>query len=163
MPGHGSLAHALPRPDDGDRGRPERRALRRVEAEVRSDVRHSLREHPAREREPLRRAEHGLVGEVDDDLRRMLGDCRLDVGDERNAVVLSPAQLLLAADENGRDELVRQLRESVTHDGGVVLAVDDRERSHVRAVTSSSIAPVNFAYSRVSSENETSRSWPWNG
>ena len=43
------------------------------------------------------------------------------------------------------------------------VAVDDRERPHVRVVTSSSIEPVNFAYSSVSSEKDTSRSWPWNG
>ena len=82
---------------------------------------------------------------------------------ERHAVVLAASQLLLSADEDRRDELVRQLRERVTHDGGVVLAVDDRESSQVRVVTSSSIAPVNFAYSSVSSANETSFTWPWNG
>ena len=121
------------------------------------------RQHPAGERETLGRAEHGLVGEVDDDVRRVRGDRGLDVGDERDPVVLTAAQLLLPADENGGGEVVRKLRESVTHDGGIVLAVDDRNRPHVRAVTSSSMVPVNFAYSSVSSENETSRSWPWNG
>ena len=121
------------------------------------------REHATREREALDRPEHGLVGEVDDDIRGVLGDRRLDVGDERDPVVLAAAQLLLPADEHGRDELVRQLGERVTYDGGVVLAVDDRESPHVRAVTSSSIAPVNFAYSSVSSANETSFTWPWNG
>ncbi len=74
-----------------------------------------------------------------------------------------PRAASLTPDQNGRDELVRQLGERVTHDGGVVLAVDDRESPHVRAVTSSSIAPVNFAYSRVSRANETSFTWPWNG
>jgi hypothetical protein len=37
-----------------------------------------------------------------------------------------------------------------------VLTVDDRQSSQVRDVTSSSMAPVNFAYSSVSRENETS-------
>ena len=163
MSGHCGLPDALPRPHDGDRGQRERSPLRRIEAEVRPDVRDAAGEHPADERETLGRAEHGLVGEVDDDVRRVRGDRGLDVGGERDAVVLTSAQLLLPADENGGGEVVRKLRESVTHDGGVVLAVDDRNRPHVRAVTSSSMAPVNFAYSSVSSEKETSRSWPWNG
>ena len=138
----------------------------RIESEVGADIRQAAREHAAREREALDRAEHGLVGEIDHDLGRVARDRRLDVRRERNTVVLSPTQLLLAADEHGRDELVGELGERVTDDGGVVLAVDDGERPHVRhvrAVTSSSIAPVNFAYSSVSSANETSFTWPWNG
>ena len=161
--GHGGLADALTCPDDGDRRELEGLAQRRIETEVRSDIRQPQREDPAREREALDGAEHRLVREVDDHVRSMLGDCGLHVGGERNAVLLSPAQLLVTPDQNGRDELVRQLGERVTHDGGVVLAVDDGESPHVRAVTSSSIAPVNFAYSRVSRANETSFTWPWNG
>ena len=161
--GHGGLADALPGSHDGHRGELEGLARRRIETEVRSDVRQSQREDPTREREALDRAEHRLVGEVDDHLRSMVGDRGLHITDERYPVLLSPAQLLVTPDQNGRDELVRQLGERVTHDGGVVLAVDDGESPHVRAVTSSSIAPVNFAYSRVSRANETSLTWPWNG
>ena len=121
------------------------------------------RQHTARESEALRGSEHRLVREVDDQVRRMKRDRGLDVSGERDAVVLPAAELLLAADQDGCDEVVRQLGERVADDGDVVLAVDDRDRLHVRAVTSSSIEPVNFAYSSVSSENETRRSCPWNG
>ena len=54
-------------------------------------------------------------------------DRRLDVGGERDAVVLAAAELLGAADEHRRDDVVGQLRERVADDGGVVLAVDDRD------------------------------------
>ena len=67
------------------------------------------------------------------------------------------------ADHVRRDEVVRQLLERCADDRRVVLAVDDRERSHERVVTSSSILPVYFSYSNVSSENWMIRSWPWNG
>ena len=120
-------------------------------------------EHAAGEREPRDRAEHRLVREIDDDVRAQACDSRLHVGHERNAVLVPAAELLLTADEHGRDEVVRQLGERVTDDRGVVLAVDDGESPHVRVVTSSSIAPVNFAYSSVSSANETSLTWPWKG
>ena len=163
MAGHCRLPDALPRPHDGDRRPVEGSPLRRLEAEVRPDVRDAVREHPADEREALGRPEHGLVGEIDDDVGRICGDRRLDVRRERHAVVLATAQLLLTADEHRRGEVVGKLHESVTYDGGVVLAVDDRYRPHVRAVTSSSMVPVNFAYSSVSSEKDTSRSWPWKG
>jgi hypothetical protein len=163
MPGDSRLPDTLSRPCDRNRRLRERRALGRVEAEIRADVRHSVRKHAAHQGEALRGSEHGLVGEIDDHVRCVPGNGRLNVGDERQAVVLSPAQLLVATDENGGGEVVRQFRESVSHNRGVVLAVDDRDSLHVRAVTSSSIAPVNFAYSSVSREKETSRSWPWNG
>ncbi len=83
--------------------------------------------------------EYRLVGEVDDDLRltRLL--------DDRHAVVGFAAQLLGAADEHHADELVRQLRERSAHDVGVVLAVDDRDRSHRFDVTSPSIRAVYFS------------------
>ncbi len=41
-----------------------------------------------------------------------------------------PAQLLGAADEHGRDHVVRQHGERVAYDGSVVLAVDHGDRSH---------------------------------
>ena len=157
------LPDSLAGTDDRDRRARERRALGRIEAEVRADVRNTQGEHATHEREALFRAEHRLVREIDDDVRVVAGDRRLDVRHERHAVLLAAAQLLLAADEDRGREFVRQLRERVTDDRGVVLAVDDRDRPHVRAVTSSSMTPVNFAYSSVSSENETSRSCPWNG
>ena len=159
----GRLADPLPRSHDGDRRELERRTLRRIEAEVRAHVGQAGREHAAREGEPLDGPENRLVREVDDDLGRVRLDRGLDVQRQRHSVLLAAAQLLLSAHEHGGDELVGELLERVAHDGGVVLAVDYGERLHVRVVTSSSIAPVNFAYSSVSSENETSRTWPWNG
>ncbi len=134
--------------------------LRRVEPEVGAYVRHTSKQHAACELEPLDGSQHGLIGEVDDDFRRERRERLLDVGGEWDAVVLAAAKLLLSADEDGDDEVVGQLRERVAYDGCVVLAVDDRDGSHERAVTSSSIEPVNFAYSRVSRENETSCTWP---
>jgi hypothetical protein len=166
MAGHGGLPDALPGSGDRDRRKSKRGASGRIEPEVGADIGQAARKHPAGEREALDRTEHRLVGEIDHDVDRVTRDRRLDVRGQRNAVLLSPAQLLLPADENGCDELVGELDEGVLDDGRVVLAVDDGERPHdrhVRAVTSSSIAPVNFAYSRVSRANETSFTWPWNG
>ena len=163
MPRDGRLPHALAGPGHGDRRLRDRRAHRRLEAEVGTDIRNPEREDAARERETLRRPEDRLVGEVDDDIGRVACDRGLDIGREGDAVILSASELLLAADQHRCRELVRQLRERVANDRDVVLAVDDRDRPHVRAVTSSSIEPVNFAYSSVSSEKETSRSLPWNG
>ena len=128
------------------------------------DVREPGREHAAREPEPLARAEHGLVGEVDDELRPVLGEGRVQIGRDADAVVGVPAQLLGAADDVRRDEVVRELLERSLDDRRVVLAVDEGERAHhERVVTSSSIRPVYFSYSNVSSENWMIRSWPWNG
>ena len=136
----------------------------RVEAEVGADVREPGREHAAREPEPLSRAEHGLVGEVDDELGAMLGEGGVEVGRDADAVVGVPTQLLGAADDVRRDEVVRKLLERSLDDRRVVLAVDEGERAHhERVVTSSSIRPVYFSYSNVSSENWMIRSWPWNG
>ena len=123
----------------------------------------AVSEDPACEREPLDRPEHRLVGEIDDDLGPVPLDRRADVVGKRHAVVLAAAQLLRSADEHRGDELVGKLGERVADDGRIVLAVDDRERPHVLAVTSSSMAPVNLAYSSVSSEKETSLTSPWNG
>ena len=122
-----------------------------------------MEEHAAREREALDRAEDRLVGEVDHDVGSVPRDRVLDARGERHAVVLAAAQLLRAADEDGGDHVVRELGERVADDGRVVLAVDDGEGPHVRVVTSSSIAPVNFAYSSVSSEKRTSFTCPWKG
>ena len=87
--------------------------------------------------------------------------------DERHAVVLSAAQLLRPADEERRDHLVRQHGERVPHDGRVVLAVDQDDRSaqplHLDDVTSSSIRAVYFSKVFVSLENWMIRSCSWNG
>ena len=159
----GRLSHSLPGADHRDRRQLEGLEGGRLEPEIRALVRDALREDPAREREPLDRAEDGLVGEVDDDVRSELADPGVEVVDERDAVVLSASELLGTPDQQRRDEIVREVGQRVADDGRVVLAVDDRERSHVLAVTSASIAPVNFAYSSVSRENETSFTLPWNG
>ena len=154
------LPTRLPVPDDPDRGQRERLQHGWVEAEVGADVRQPGREHAAREVEALPRAEHGLVGEVDDERRPVLGERRVQVVDDRDAVVGALAQLLGAADDVGGDEVVRELRERRLHDRRVVLSVDQGEgtQRHERVVTSSSIRPVYFSYSNVSSENWMIRS-----
>ena len=158
------LADPLAGADDPDRRQRKRLERGRVEAEVGADVRQAGGEHAAREAEALARAEHGLVGEVDDELRPVLGERRAQVGRHRDAVVGVLAQLLGAADDVRGDELVRQLLERSLDDRRVVLAVDQGEGTHhERLVTSSSIRPVYFSYSNVSSENWMIRSWPWNG
>ncbi len=83
--------------------------------------------------------------------------------DERNAVFVSAAQLLRPADEERRDHVVRQHGERVPHDGRVVLAVDQDDRSHRDDVTSSSIRAVYFSKVFVSLENWMIRSCSWNG
>ena len=165
MSGDRRLADPLAGADDPDRRQRERLQHGRVEAEVGADVRQPGREHAAREPEALPRAEHGLVGEVDDELRPVLGERRLEVAGDRDAVVGVAAQLLGAADDVGGDEVVRELLERRSHDRRVVLPVDQGKGTlrHERVVTSSSIRPVYFSYSNVSSENWMIRSWPWKG
>ena len=170
VPGDGRLADALPGAEDGERPAGKGLEQRRVEPEVRADVREPGREHRAREPETLHRPEHRLVGEVDDEVRAKQADRLLDAAHDPDSVVLAPAELLGPADEHRADDLVRKLCDRVTDDGCVVLAVDECERTdslraspHVRVVTSSSMAPVNFAYSSVSSENVTSLTCPWKG
>ena len=164
MRGDRSLADPLAGADDPDRGKRERLERGRVEAKVGADVRETGREHAAREPEPLPRPEHRLVGEVDDELRAVLGEGGVEVGRDTDAVVGVPAQLLGAADDVRRDEVVRELLERSLDDRRVVLAVDECQGAHhERVVTSSSIRPVYFSYSNVSSENWMIRSCPWNG
>ena len=107
--------------------------------------------------------EHGLVGEIDHEVRPEPLDRILELALERHAVVLTSSELLSTTHEHRADDLVRKGGECIADDGRIVLTVDDRESPQVRAVTSSSIAPVNFAYSSVSSENSTSFTRPWNG
>ncbi len=174
MAGHGGLPDALAGTEHRDRRKPELGEGRRLEPEVRPYVGNAGREHSARESEALDRSEDRLVREVDHEIGPVALDRRFDVAGEGHAVVALArlaAELLRPADEHGRHELVLELVERGAHDLRVVLTVDDRESplcggargAQVRAVTSSSIAPVNFAYSRVSSENDTSFTWPWNG
>jgi hypothetical protein len=158
------LADPLAGADDPDRGERERLQRGRVEAEVGADVRQPGGEDAAREPEALARPEHRLVGEVDDELGPVLGERRIEVGRDADAVVGVLAQLLGAADDVGGDELVRQLLERSLDHRRVVLAVDEGEGAHhERVVTSSSIRPVYFSYSNVSRENWMIRSCPWNG
>ena len=158
------LADPLAGADDPDRRERKRLERGRVEAEVRADVRQPGREDAAGEPETLPRPEDGLVGEVDDELRAVLGEGGVQIGRDADAVVGVVAQLLGAADDVRRDEVVRELLERGAHDRRVVLAVDQSNRPHhERVVTSSSIRPVYFSYSNVSSENWMIRSWPWNG
>src|SRR5262249_39408430 len=112
----------------------------------------------------LARAEDGIVREVVDELRVVLGDRRLERRRERHTVVRDAPQLLGSADEHHRHHLVHDLAERAPNHGRVVLAVDQNDRAaHPRVVTSRSIRPVYFSYSSVSVENWMMRSWPWNG
>ena len=107
----------LPVPITAIDGQLERLEVGRIEAKVGADVRQPGCERPRRPAEPLGRAEHGLVGEVDDELGAA------EVVDERHAVVRAVAQLLGAADEDRADPVVRQRGERVA---------DDRRRSAPR-------------------------------
>ena len=136
----------------------------RVEAKVRADVREPGGEHAARKPEALLRPEHRLVREIDDELRPVLGERAVEIVGEDDSVVRVAAQLLGAPNEVRGDELVRQLRQRRPHDRRVVLTVYQSQRArHERVVTSSSIRPVYFSYSKVSSENWMIRSCPWKG
>jgi len=155
---HCSLADALPGPDHRDRGELERLQARRVEAEVGAYVRQPGGERTGRPAKSLRRPEHRLVREVDDDV------CPVEALDERHPIVASLSQLLGATDHDRADELVRQRGERITHHRRVVLAVDEGNGTrHRLAVTSRSIRPVYFSYSPVARSNWMIRSWPWKG
>ena len=155
---HGRLPHALAGSDHRDRRQRKRLEDRRVEPEVGPDVWEPLREDVARQPEPLRRAHHRLVGQIDDDV------CAAEVLDDRGTVVLAAAELLRPAGHPDARHLVRKRGERVTHDRGVVLAVDhDDGTGHRRAVTSPSIRAVYFSNSSVSTRNWMIFSWPWNG
>ncbi len=157
MRGNRCLADALARADHADRRRTHVLEPRRVEAEVRPEVRQSGRERAGRPAEALAGTEHGLVGEIDHELG--VGE----IGEQGHAVGRLAAQLLAAADEDRSDPVVRQLGERVADDGRHMLAVDQSDRLHCRVVTSRSILPVYFSYSSVSRSNWMIRSRPWNG
>ena len=157
--GHGRLANALARSDHCERGQLERLELRRLEPEVCADVGHPEHERPAREPEAIPRRKNRLVGEIDDHVRGH----GIERVDEWDAVVLRPAKLLGAADEQRAHEVVRKRGEGVTHDRRIVLAVDHRECAHQAGRTSCSMRAVYFSYSRVSVENWMIFSCPWYG
>jgi hypothetical protein len=155
----GGLPDPLAGADHRQRRQRERLERGRVEAEVRSHVRDAGRQRPRREREALLRPEHGLVGQVDDDVGPMLGNRRLEVGAHEQPVLLAAAELLLAAGEHGGDEVVGQLGERVANDRRVVLPVDHGDRpGQLRDESSPSIRAVYFSNSSVSVENWMMRS-----
>src|SRR5262249_60099912 len=104
--------------------------------------------------------EHGLVRQVEDELRLQLPQRLVEVVVDRNAVGGAPAKLLRPAGHEGADMLVRQLGEGSPHGRRVVLAVDHGQRSHPDEATSSSIRAVYFSNERVSVENWMIRSCP---
>ncbi len=158
-----SLPDALARSDHRDRRSPDRFELWRIEAEIGPLVRDAERERPRRQPEARRRREHGLVRKIEHDIGLKHRDRILERRDERHAVVLSPTQLLRAAHEHRGHHVVRELDQGVPHHRGVVLPVDHGNGPHERDVTSDSIRPVYFSYSKVSVENWMMRSCPWNG
>ncbi len=142
---YGGLADPLTGPDDRERGRSRPRPLaRRFEREVRATVADSRAERDTREREPPGGRHNGLVGKVDRHLRRESLDRRRERGERiraphhGNAVgglvgARTPGiHLLGAPHEHGTDDLdvARQLPESESNDGRVVLAVDERNCAH---------------------------------
>jgi hypothetical protein len=160
VPGHRRLPDPLAEADHGERRRLDGVQLRRLEPEVRADVRQSQRERAGRPEHALSRPEHRLVGEVDHEIRLD----RVERVHEGNAVLVIAAQLLGPADEQSPHDVVRQRLEGSAHDGRVVLAVDQDEGAVAHAErTSSSIRAVYFSYVFVSVENWMMRSCPWNG
>ena len=101
------LPDALAGADDPDRRERERLQLGRVEAKVGADVGEAGGEYAAREPEALPRAEHRLVREIDDELRPVLGERAVEIVGEDDPVVRVATQLLGAAHEVRRDEVVR--------------------------------------------------------
>ncbi len=154
MGGDSRLPDPLAGADDRDRRHVDLGEAGRLEAEVGTDVGEPGGEGPRGPVEALRRAEHGLVGEVDDDLGVA------EVLAERHAVAGVRAQLLAATDEDRPGPLVGQLGERPRDDVGGVVAVDQSDRPHRFVVTSLSIREVYFSYSSVSRSNWMIRSCP---
>ena len=160
----GGLADPLAGREHRQRRQWERRHLRRLDPEVGTRIRDSGREDATGEPEARRRSQHGLVREVEDELRLEGEERRVEVVVDGHSVVGVPAQLLGPSHHQRADELVRQLGEGVPHRRRIVLPVDQRQGPHVRAgVTSSSIRAVYFSNERVSVENWMIFSCPWNG
>ena len=95
----------------------------------------------------------------------MLRERRVEVVGERHAVVrVRRAASRCRPRGAPRRTSYGSSSSAVSHDGRVVLAVDEGQGArHERVVTSSSIRPVYFSYSKVSIENWMIRSCPWNG
>ena len=129
LAGERRLPDPLAGADHGQRRQRERLVAWRLEVEVRPEVAKAERERAARQLEPPLRRQHRLVGEVDDELR-LVRESRIEILDQRHAVLFPAAQLLHTSDEHRRDELVRQLGKRGAHDVGVVLPVDDGHGSH---------------------------------
>ena len=163
MGGDSGLADTLAGGEHGQRRQRKRFELGRLEPEVSPGVGDPGREHPAGHPEPRRGPQHGLVGQVEHELRLQLPQRPLEIGVERDAVVGFAAELLRPAGHERADELVRQLDQSVAHRRRVVLPVDQGQRPHRCEVTSPSILAVYFSNERVSVENWMIFSCPWNG
>ena len=95
-----------------------------VEAEVGARVRDPAGQHPTGYAEAARRVGDGLVGEVEHDLGRSGLERLLEGLEDRDAVVLSPTQLLHASEEDRADNLVPDARERDADDVRVVLPID---------------------------------------
>ena len=151
----------LPVPIDAQRRKRERLVARRLEVEVRPEVAQAERERARRKLQAPLRRQHRLVGEVHHE-GGLVCESGFEIVHQRHAVLLSAAELLHTSHPHGGDEVVRQLRQRGAYDVGVVLPVDDRDRSH-EAPTSSSISSVDFSYSSVSVEKRIISSSPWYG
>jgi hypothetical protein len=143
--GDRGLARPFPGSDHRERRHAERRALLGwIEPEVGTDVRNALGEGHGHEFHPLAIAEDRLVGEIQDDVRRELGDrgpqgTHPFLGDDENGNaevgrIVARAKLLGPAHEQRGHDLVaahsRRLERGAGH-GRVVLPVHEGERSHV--------------------------------
>ena len=159
VPRDGRLAEPLAGADHGERRKVERLVLRNAEREVGALVGDTEREQPAREPETLARSQHRLVRDVHRHFGLEARERLLEVGGERDAVLVPAHELLRASDEQRADEVVRDLCQRVADNRCVVLPIDERQRSH-RVVTSPSIRAVYFSNARVSSENWMIRSCP---
>ena len=121
--GDGGLPDPLPGADDRERRQLERLERRRVEAEVRADVRQAGGE---RARAPSRTARAGPSTGSSERSTTTSGVAEA-VERAADAVVRSVAQLLRAADEDRPHPLVRQRRSASRTTGRVVLSVDQRD------------------------------------
>ena len=136
----------------------------RVEPEVGAHVGNPVGESPRREPEAAAGPHDRLVGEVDDDVHVQFDQGSGKLVPERKAEVgTAAAQLLGPPEHDHADDLVGERRERVGDHIGVMLPVDEGERSHGRRVSSVSMRAVYFSYSSVSTENWMIRSCPWKG